>query len=128
MTLRRALGRSINTVSAYLVKNMGPTKVVDYAKRLGITSKLEAVPSIALGSQDVSIYELLGAYSTFVNQGVWTKPKYITRIEDRRGNILWEEPTQTVEALSDETAYLMVHMLKGPLEEPGRHGLRNVPV
>ncbi len=119
ITLRRALGRSINTVSAYLVKNMGPTKVVDYAKRLGITSPLEAVPSIALGSQDVSVYELLGAYGTFVNQGVWTKPKYITRIEDRKGNILWEEPTQTVEALSDETAYLMVHMLKGPLEESG---------
>ncbi len=119
MTLRRAIGRSVNTVSAYLVKNLGPTKIVDYARRLGITSPLEAVPSIALGTPDVSIYELLGVYGTFVNGGVWTEPKYITRIEDRKGNILWEQPTKTVEALSEETAYMMVHMLKGPLEEAG---------
>jgi penicillin-binding protein 1A len=119
MTLRRAIGRSVNTVSAHLVKTLGPTKVVDYARRLGITSPLEAVPSIALGTPDVSMYELLGVYSTFVNRGVWTEPKYITRIEDRQGNVLWQQPTKTAEALNEETAYMMVHMLKGPIEEPG---------
>jgi penicillin-binding protein 1A len=119
MTLRRAIGRSVNTVSAHLVYKLGATTIVDYARNLGITSPLEAVPSIALGTPDVSMYELLGVYSTFVNSGFWTQPKYITRIEDRKGNVLWEVPTTTRQALSEETAYTMVHMLKGPIEEPG---------
>jgi len=118
-TLRQAMGRSINTISAYLVKNLGPQKVVDYAQRLGITSPLEAVPSIALGTQDVSIYELLGVYATFANSGVWNEPKYITRIEDKNGNVIWEPVSRNVEVLSEETAYLMTYMLKGALQEKG---------
>ncbi|MDJ1485290.1 transglycosylase domain-containing protein [Cytophagaceae bacterium DM2B3-1] len=118
-TLRQAMGRSVNTISAYLVKNLGPQKVVDYAKRLGITSPLEAVPSIALGTQDVSIYELLGVYSTFVNSGIWNEPKYITRIEDKNGNVIWEPVPRNVEVLSEETAYLMTYMLQGAVQERG---------
>jgi penicillin-binding protein 1A len=118
-TLRQAMGRSINTVSAYLVKNLGPQKVVDYAQRLGITSPLEPVPSIALGTQDVSIYELLGVYATFANSGVWNEPKYITRIEDKNGNVIWEPAPRSVEVLSEETSYLMTYMLKGALQERG---------
>ncbi len=119
MTLRQAMGRSVNTISAYLVKNMGPQKVVDYAKRLGITSPLEAYPSIALGTQDVSIYELLGVYATFANSGVWNEPKYITRIEDKNGTVIWEPVTRNVEVLNEETAYLMTYMLRGALQESG---------
>ncbi len=119
MTLRQAMGRSINTISAFLVKSMGPQKVIDYARRLGITSPLEAVPSIALGTQDVSIYELLGVYATFANGGIWNQPRYLSRIEDKNGNVLWQQPTRAVEALNEETAYLMVHMLKGAIQERG---------
>jgi penicillin-binding protein 1A len=119
MTLRRAMGRSINTISASLIKEFGPNRVVEYAKRLGITSPLEAVPSLSLGTSPVSIYELLGVYSTFVNAGVWTKPMFITHITNRHGEIIESFPPTTVEALSEETAYKMVHMLQGALQEEG---------
>jgi penicillin-binding protein 1A len=119
MTLRRAMGRSINTISAKLMQEFGPNRVVDYAKRLGIRSPLEPVPSLCLGTSPVSVYELLGAYSTFVNGGIWTKPMFITRIENRYGEVIESFPPTTVEALSEETAYLMVHMLQGALQEEG---------
>jgi penicillin-binding protein 1A len=119
MTLRRAMGKSINTISAKLMQEFGPNRVVEYAKRLGIKSSLEAVPSLCLGTSPVSVYELLGVYSTFVNGGVWTKPMFITRIENRYGEVIESFPPTTVEALSEETAYQMVHMLQGALQEEG---------
>ena len=70
MTLRQAMARSVNSITAYLMKQLGPTLVVDYAKRLGINSPLDPVPSLCLGASDVSVYELVGAYSTFMNKGV----------------------------------------------------------
>ncbi len=117
MTIRQALGRSINSVTAAIMKKMGPETVVEYAKRMGISSPLEPVPALCLGSSDVSLYELVGAYSTFVNEGIWTEPFYITRIEDKNGNILQEFVPNKVEALNEETAYLMIHMLKGATQE-----------
>jgi penicillin-binding protein 1A len=118
-TLRKAMANSINSITANLVKKIGPQTVVDYARRMGITSPLEAVPAICLGVFDVSLYEMVGAYGTFVNKGVWTEPLYITRIEDKDGNVLQEFAHKTREALNEETAYLMVHMLKGATEEKG---------
>jgi penicillin-binding protein 1A len=133
-TLRRALALSINSVTAFLMKKLTPEAVVDYAKRLGITSPLDPVPPLALGSSDVTIYEMVGAYGTFVNKGVWTEPVFITRIEDKNGNVLLEYFPKTVEAISEENAYLMIHLLKGATEERGgtayyglrvRNGLKN---
>ncbi|WP_082318223.1 penicillin-binding protein 1A [Hymenobacter sp. DG25A] len=118
-TLRQALARSMNSITAWLVQKLGPETVVAYAKRLGITSPIEAVPSVGFGSSDVSIYELSGAYSTFVNKGVWTAPMMVTRIEDKNGNVLREFVPQTKEALSEETAYLMTYMMRGAVEEQG---------
>jgi penicillin-binding protein 1A len=120
LTLRQAIGQSVNTVSAYLVKDLGATRVVKYAAKLGInTEGMEAVPSICLGTQQVSLYELLGAYSTFVNSGTWTEPRYLVRIEDRNGNVLQEFRPKSAEVLSEQTAYLMVHLLQGGLQERG---------
>jgi penicillin-binding protein 1A len=120
LTLRRAIGQSVNTVSASLVKELGPQRIVDYASRFGVDTKnMEAVPSICLGTQDVSVYELLGVYSTFVNAGVWTEPRYLVRIEDRNGKIIKENPPKTKAVLNDQIAYMMVHMLKGGVQEPG---------
>lgn len=119
MTLRQALGRSVNSVTAYLTKQLGPQTIVDYAKRLGITSYIEPVPAICLGSADVSIYELVGAYSTFMNKGVWVQPHFILKIEDKNGKVLEEFHPQKREAVSETTAYLMIHLLKGTTEEPG---------
>lgn len=116
MTIREGMARSINSIAAFMIKKIGPATVVDYARRLGIESPLDPVPALSLGTSDVSIYELVGAYSTFVNEGVYTKPYFITRIEDKNGNVLQEFPPRTREALSEETAYLMLHMLKGTTE------------
>ncbi len=116
MTIRQAMARSINSVAAFMMKKVGPATVVDFARRMGITSPLDEVPALALGSSDVSVYELVGAYSTFANEGTWVEPYTITRIEDENGNILQEFMPRTVEALNDETAYLMLHMLQGATE------------
>ncbi|MBO9699611.1 MAG: transglycosylase domain-containing protein [Sporocytophaga sp.] len=119
MTLRQAIGRSINSIAAQVLKLIGIDAVINEAKKLGITSKLEPVPSICLGSSDVSVYEMVGAYSAFVNSGVWVEPYFISRIEDRNGNILHEVIPKTRDALSEDVAYVMVHMLKGGVEERG---------
>ncbi|MCR6638114.1 MAG: transglycosylase domain-containing protein [Sporocytophaga sp.] len=119
LTLRQAMGRSINSIAAQVLKLIGIDPVINEAKKLGITSKLEAVPSICLGSSDVSVYEMVGAYSAFVNSGVWVEPYFISRIEDRNGNILHEVIPKTRDALSEDVAYVMVHMLKGGVEEKG---------
>jgi penicillin-binding protein 1A len=116
-TLRKAMANSINSVTANLISRVTPQKVVDMARDLGIKSPLEAVNALCLGVCDVSVYELVGAYSTFANKGVYTEPFFISRIEDKNGNILEEFTPKTIEAMNEEDAYLMVHMLKGATEE-----------
>ncbi|AHM61041.1 membrane carboxypeptidase/penicillin-binding protein [Flammeovirgaceae bacterium 311] len=113
MSLREAMAQSINSVTADIMYKMKPENVVSLARRMGIKSDLEPVLALALGTSDVSVYEMVGAYSTFVNKGVYTQPFFITRIEDKNGNVLFEPQPKTIEALNEETAYLMVHMLKG---------------
>ena len=118
MTIRRAMASSTNSITVFMMDKIGPATVVDYARRLGIKSHLDPVLSLALGGGgDVSVYEMVGAYSAFANQGTWTEPIFITRIEDKNGNILQEFTPETREALSEETAYIMLHMLKGAVEE-----------
>ena len=119
MTLRQAMSRSVNSITAYLTKQIGAELVVDYARRLGIQSPMDPVPALCLGSSDVSVYELVGAYSTFMNKGIWTEPLYITRIEDKQGRIIQEFIPQRQEAISEETAWLMMHMLRGAIEDQG---------
>jgi len=119
-TLRRGMANSKNSITAYVMKELTtPETVVKYAKELGVENPLEAVPSLCLGTSDVSVFELTGAYSSFVNRGVFTQPYFITRIEDKHGNIIQEFPPRTREVLSEETAYLMVYMLMGGVEEEG---------
>jgi penicillin-binding protein 1A len=86
---------------------------------VGIQSSLDAVPSLCLGVNDVSLYELVGAYGTFVNSGIYTEPFYITRIEDKNGNVIENFVPKTKEAISEKTAYKMIYMLKGGVEESG---------
>jgi penicillin-binding protein 1A len=119
LTIRQALARSVNSATAFVMRKIGPETVVEYAKRLGIESALLPVPSLCLGGGgEVSVYEMVGAYSTFANQGTYTKPRFITRIEDRYGN-RWDFAPRTREALSEETAFLMLHMLMGATQERG---------
>ena len=116
LTLKFGLANSINTVTAFIMKQFGPQAVVDLAKKMGIQSKLLAVPSLCLGTFELSVYEMVGAYSTFVNKGVWTEPIFITRIEDKNGVILEEFTPKTQEAMSKETADLMIRMLQGVVD------------
>lgn len=117
MTLRKAMAQSINSVAAQVIKKLGPERVVEFAKKLGITSPLDPVPALCLGSSDVSVFELVSAYSTFVSGGTWTKPYYITRIHDKNGNLLATFNPEKKEVISEETAYMMVHMLMGATRE-----------
>ncbi len=120
MTLRQAMARSVNTITAFAIMNyVTPEIVVEMAHKMGIESDLAAVPSIALGVSDVSLFEMVGAYSTFVNRGVHTVPFYITKIEDKNGNVIQAFPTDRTEAINEATAYIMLHMLKGTTEEAG---------
>lgn len=119
MTLRRALAQSVNSVTAQLTDQVGPENVVRYAKKMGISTPLQALPSIGLGPFDVSLYDMVAAYSVFVNNGTYTKPILVTKIEDSNGKIIEEFQPEHHEAISPESAFLMVHMLKGGVEEPG---------
>lgn len=116
VSLKDALANSINKVSALLIKQYGVKPVIDLAQKLGISSKLDPVPSICLGTADISLYEMVGANAAFVNQGIYRQPTYITRIEDKNGNLLEEFVPKTVEALDEQTAYLTVELMKGVVE------------
>jgi penicillin-binding protein 1A len=119
MTLRQALAKSVNSITAYIAKQIGIELIVECAQRLGIKSPMDPVPALCLGASEVSVYELTGAYSTFMNKGIWVEPLYITRIEDKYGNIIQEFVPQKKEALGEETAWKMLYMLKGAVEENG---------
>lgn len=117
MTLRKAMAQSINSVAAGMLKQIGIPAVIDMAKRLGIESPLDPVPPICLGASDVSLFELVGAYATFVNQGTYTKPFFIWRIEDKNGNVLKNFVPEKRDVIDSKVAYKMVHMLKGSTTE-----------
>ncbi len=119
MTLRRAMARSVNSITAQLTDRVGPENVVKYAHKLGIHSPLQAVPSIGLGSSDVSLYEMVAAYCTFANEGTYTEPILIKHIDDRNGNVVESFEPKTRPAIRPESAFLMIHMLRGGLEESG---------
>ena len=124
-TLKNALANSINTISARLMDRVGPRPVIDLAKKMGIRSRLPKVPSIALGTPDISLFEMVGAYSTFANKGIYIKPIIITRIEDKNGTILFEVIPETTDVLSEESAYVTIDLLKGVTEEGSGMRLRH---
>ncbi len=112
-TLKNALANSVNTVSARIMDLVGPRPVINLARKMGITSNIPAVPSIALSTPDISLFEMVGAYSTFANQGIYVKPVVITRIEDKNGRALYEVIPETQDVLSQEAAYVTVNLLQG---------------
>lgn len=113
VTLKWALANSVNYISAFLMKQYSPTAVIQMARKMGVTSNFDTVPSICLGTPDISLYEMVGALNTFVNKGVYKEPIFITRIEDKNGNIIEKFIPYQQEAMSEETAYLMLELLKG---------------
>jgi len=117
MNLRQAMARSVNSITAQLIDKLGPGNVVEFAHRMGIQSKLDPVPALCLGVSDVNLFELVGAYGTYINSGVHTEPLFITRIEDRNGNVIENFIPKTRESINEQTAYKMVYMLQGGVEE-----------
>ena len=113
LPLKFGLANSINIMTASIMYEYGPHAVVDIARKMGITSPLQASPSICLGTFDISVKEMAAAFTTFVNQGVYTEPLLITKITDKNGIILEEFSPKTNEVLNEKTAAIMVNLLKG---------------
>jgi len=114
ISLKSALAQSVNTVTARLIDRIGPRPVIDLLKKLEIETKnIPEVPSIALGTADMSVFEMVSAYSTFANEGVYVKPVIVNRIEDKNGTILYQHVPETKDVLSKETAYVTVNLLEG---------------
>jgi penicillin-binding protein 1A len=118
-TLRHALAKSLNSVTIQLIDRLKPENVAAFAHRVGISTKLDAVYSLGLGTSDVSLFDMVGAYCSFVNRGIYTAPYFITRIEDKNGNVIENFVRKTKVALDEVTAYKIVHLLKGGIEEEG---------
>ncbi|GGG74638.1 penicillin-binding protein 1A [Parapedobacter pyrenivorans] len=117
ITLRKALANSQNFATAYMINEVGATPVAALTKRMGITSDVPEYPSIALGAYEASVYDMVGAYSAFVNHGVWIEPTYILRIEDKNGMPIYEKAPRVTKVLNGESAYVMVDMLKRVVSE-----------
>ncbi|MDR2907871.1 MAG: penicillin-binding protein [Bacteroidales bacterium] len=122
VTLKWALANSVNYVSAYLIKRFSPQSVVNLVRKMGVEGPIEAVPSIALGTCDLSVYEMVGAMSTFANKGLFIRPMFITAIEDRNGVIIERFSPEQHEAMSERTAYLTTKLMQGVVD--GGTGVR----
>jgi len=116
VTLKWALANSNNWISAWLISRFSPQAVIQMAHKMGVTSYIPPVPSIALGTPDLSLYEMVGAMNTFPDKGVYIKPVFITKIEDKNGNVLYRAAPKKTEAMSEITAYKMIKLLEGVVE------------
>ncbi|MBZ0242720.1 MAG: penicillin-binding protein, partial [Bacteroidales bacterium] len=116
VTLKWALANSNNWISAYLIKRFSPQALIQLARKMGIDSPIDPVPAIALGTPDLSLYEMVGAMNTFANQGVYIKPTFITRIEDKNGNVIERFVPERTEVLDEVSAYKMIELMKGVVE------------
>ena len=112
-TLSNALANSKNTISAQLIDRVGPRPVADLARNLGVSSNIPNVPAIALGTPDLSVYEMVGAYGAFANKGIYVKPIMVTKIEDRNGKIVFQSTPETKDVLSEESSYVTLKLLEG---------------
>ena len=112
-TLSNALANSKNTISAQLIDKVGPRPVADLARNLGVSSNIPNVPAIALGTPDLSVYEMVGAYGAFANKGIYVKPVMVTKIEDKNGTIVYQSKPNTKDVLSEESSYVTLKLLEG---------------
>ncbi len=116
ITLKFGLANSLNQISAWVLKQYSPQAVVSLAQKMGVHSHIDAYPSICVGAPEVLLSEMVGAYGTFANKGIYTRPMYVTRIEDKNGNVLANFGQIQSEAISEETAYLMLDLMKGVVD------------
>lgn len=124
ITLKRALANSINTVSAKLIYKTGPEAVVELTHKLGVTSEIPAQPSIALGAVEITVQDMVAAYSTFANQGVYVKPQFLRKIEDKSGVVLYEPVPESHDVLNKDIAFAVIKLLEGVTEGGSGERLR----
>ena len=117
VSLRWGLANSVNQVSAYLMKKYNPQAMKDVMRQMGIYSDIPAVPSMFLGTAEITLYEMVAAYSVFANKGIYTTPLIVTRIEDKNGNIISTFQAKKRDAIDEQTAYLMTYLLQGVVRE-----------
>lgn len=127
VTLKWGLAHSVNQVSAWVMKQYNPQSVADVMKKMGVYSPIDPVPSMFLGTSDVTLYEIVGAYGTFANKGVFTQPIFVTRIEDRHGNIISTFRPEKHDAIDEQTAYLMIELMRGVVDAGSGGRLRWKP-
>lgn len=116
VTLKWGLTNSSNNISAFLMKQYGPEAMADMMRRMGIQSHVDEVPSLCVGPADLTLWEMVAAYNTFPSRGVYVTPLFVTRIEDRQGNVLSEFTNRKREAIAESTAYLMVNLMEGVVQ------------
>jgi penicillin-binding protein 1A len=121
VSLKWGLANSHNWVSAWLFKNFNPENVIKLMRKMGVTSNIDPVPSMIYGTADISLEEMVGAFNTFSNSGIYVGPNYVTRIEDRYGNVISTFHAKENEAISEETAYLMLTLLRNVVDMIGRY-------
>ena len=124
VTLKKALAHSINTISAKLIDKTGPEAVVEMTKKLGVTSDIPAQPAIALGAVEITVEQMVGAYSAFANQGVYIKPQFISKIEDKNGVVIYEPVSEARDVLSRDIAFAVIKLMEGVTEEGSGQRLR----
>ncbi|MEN6618068.1 MAG: transglycosylase domain-containing protein [Rikenellaceae bacterium] len=124
VTLKWGLTKSSNNISAYLMKQFGPYAMVDMCRRLGVNSYLDPVVSLCLGSADLTLFEMVGAYNTYPSRGVHVEPMFVLRIEDKAGNVLSNFTARKRESISEQTAFLMVNLMQGVVNEGTASRLR----
>jgi penicillin-binding protein 1A len=116
VTLKQGLANSINTISAKLIDKTGPEAVIELTHKLGVKSEIPAQPSIALGAVDITVEDMVAAYGTFANQGVYVKPQFITRIEDKSGVVIYEPIPESHDVLNKDIAFAVIKLLQGVTE------------
>ena len=119
VTVRTGLEQSRNVVTATLLDNISPQVGVDYCRRFGITSPVYPYLSLSLGTFEITLLEMVSAFSTFPDKGVRFRPYFITRIEDKDGNVLEETRVESEEVISPQTAYMMTYLMRGVVESEG---------
>jgi penicillin-binding protein 1A len=127
VTMAGALAHSLNCARAYIMKQVGPAQFADFLQRLNLPTKVDVVPSLALGACNLSLYEMMWGYSIFAGHGFSTRPYFISRIEDRNGNIIvrFDNGANRKEAISEVTAYKMCKMMQGTVDRGTAAGLRS---
>ncbi|TVQ15049.1 MAG: penicillin-binding protein [Bacteroidetes bacterium] len=124
VTLKWALANSVNYISAYLIKRYSPHALIRLVNNMGINVPMDAVPAISLGTPDISVYDMVGAMTTYANKGIYIKPSFITHIEDHNGNLIESFIPDQNEAMNEQTAYLMLELMKGVVESGTGQRLR----